>query len=118
MQQHWPNTIGIPPEQAQSLREWLNDHPTSIQLDLRLRELSSMWNDSSNAQVDRVGQYLLYRMFDAAYLEWNGSRGCYPLVPDAVAEEMPELSMTQVMRNWLASRRSVCFIIIATVVHC
>jgi hypothetical protein len=28
------------------------------------------------------------------------------------------LSMTQVMRNWLASRRSVCFIIIATVVHC
>ncbi|CAO3682950.1 unnamed protein product [Umbelopsis vinacea] len=34
MQQHWPNTIGIPPEQAQSLREWLTDHPTSIQLDL------------------------------------------------------------------------------------
>jgi hypothetical protein len=29
-----------------------------------------------------------------------------PLVPDDIAEEMPELSMTQVMRNWSASRRS------------
>jgi hypothetical protein len=106
MQQHWPNAIGIPPEHPQTLREWLNDHPTSIQSDLMLRELSSMWNDSGNAQVDRVGQYLLYRMFDVSLPRVERQQRLLPLVPDDIAEEMPELSMTQVMRNWSASRRS------------
>jgi hypothetical protein len=45
-------------------------------------------------------------MFDDNLPRVERQQRLLPLVPDDIAEEMPELSMTQVMRNWSASRRS------------
>jgi hypothetical protein len=49
------NTVGLDPKEAYNILNWLKDHPTSLQLDELLKELTIMWTKKESVATARSG---------------------------------------------------------------
>lgn len=61
------NAVGVEPKEAYNILDWLKDHPTSLQLDELLKELTIMWTKKESVATARSGTVTPFQAMDENY---------------------------------------------------
>jgi hypothetical protein len=108
-----PNTIGLIEDQAVDMLQWLSDHPTSIQLEGLLKDLTEMWPTNAYSQEKRIAKskegygFDVIRNYNMTPISALPEDPSGTLLPIKIRDDLPCLKLSQVMNGWSANRQTV-----------
>lgn len=111
LEQVSPKTIGVPEQEAISIVNWLKEHPTSIQIESLMKELSRIWTSqhspapNETASYSSVIDFQVIRDYDMTPVETLPEDAQPVALPLRIIKQLPTMSLSQVMSGWSATRQ-------------
>jgi hypothetical protein len=103
-----PNTVGISEELAYDILDQLPVHPTSIQLERLLKDLTAIWTTPAGREFNNepvhdyqdIQNLELYPVKDETEISTLPEDPERYLLPDNIAQRLPTISLAEMMHSW------------------